>query len=148
MQEPVDNPQTIPEEPVESPQAASEGPVESPQAVSEEPASNVQAASEGPTGKGWISKRTVVSLVVSALLTVAVIAATAVFGDDKLLRRTSFNINSLALFSFYHLHRRFRNVDWALIGTVFAIKDNIDNSRSVLHFLDRSNYAVCLAWNH
>ena len=83
MQEPVDNPQTIPEEPVESPQAASEGPVESPQAVSEEPASNVQAASEGPAGKGWISKRTVVSLVVSALLTVAVIAATAVFGDDN-----------------------------------------------------------------
>ena len=33
--------------------------------------------------KGWISKRTVAALVVSAVLTVAVIAATAIFGDDN-----------------------------------------------------------------
>ena len=49
----------------------------------QEPVENAQTAPEEPFSKGWISKRTVASLVVSALLTVAVIAATAVFGDEN-----------------------------------------------------------------
>ena len=49
----------------------------------QEPVENPQTNPEEPTRKGWISRRTVASLVVSALLTVAVIEATAIFGDEN-----------------------------------------------------------------
>ena len=73
MQEPLENPQG--KEPLESPQ--DQAAIESPQGKELEDPQGQEA------GKPWISKRTVISLVISALLTVAVIVATAFIGDDN-----------------------------------------------------------------
>ena len=54
--------------------------------IKEEKASETEieaGADEAGKDRPWISKRTVAALAISALLTIAVIAATAVFGDDN-----------------------------------------------------------------
>ena len=94
MQEPVNKTEELAEQAQRSQEQSAEEPAAAVQEAVETASDNLQESvekeagapqesAEEPKKKGWISKRTVASLVVSAVLSVAVIAATAIFGDEN-----------------------------------------------------------------